>query len=185
MLGFRIHHPFQGPLTHHCDLEAGYGGVWAPNFGGAALGFEPRTSCLRVSSVTITLQGPPQLLFYYKKVHPFLFLIRTFPMLYIAALRCSYSCSILPYLTRACGIFLRKGISVMAKRRGNASVVSSFFAQNVCVPPRRLLPLSCCRVQKLEKDIGLSKYFVFPQQEENFYRGKTKYNFAAGVGKTA
>ncbi len=32
-----------GPLTHLCDLEAGYGGVWAPNFGGAAPGFEPRT----------------------------------------------------------------------------------------------------------------------------------------------
>ena len=26
MLGFRVHHPFQGPLTHLCDLEAGYGG---------------------------------------------------------------------------------------------------------------------------------------------------------------
>ncbi len=33
-------------------------GVWAPNFGGAAPGFEPRTSCLRVRSVTITLRGP-------------------------------------------------------------------------------------------------------------------------------
>ncbi len=44
VLGFRIHHPFQGPLTHLCDLEAGYGGVWAPNFGGAAQGFEPGTS---------------------------------------------------------------------------------------------------------------------------------------------
>ncbi len=53
MLGFRVHHPFQGPLTHLCNLEAGYGGVWAPNFGGAAPGFEPRTSCLRVKSVTI------------------------------------------------------------------------------------------------------------------------------------
>ncbi len=60
MLGFPVHHPFQGPLTHLCDLEAGYGGVWAPNFGGAAPGFEPRTSCLRVRSVTITLRGPPR-----------------------------------------------------------------------------------------------------------------------------
>ncbi len=25
VLGFRVHHPFQGPLTHLCDLEAGYG----------------------------------------------------------------------------------------------------------------------------------------------------------------
>ncbi len=49
----------QGPLTHLCDLEAGYGGVWAPNFGGAAPGFETRTSCWRVRSVTITLRGPP------------------------------------------------------------------------------------------------------------------------------
>ncbi len=59
MLGFHVHHPFQGPLTHLCDLEAGYGGVWAPNFGGVAPGFEPRTSCLRVRSVSITLRGPP------------------------------------------------------------------------------------------------------------------------------
>ncbi len=56
VLGFRVHHPFQGPLTHLCDLEAGYEGVWAPNFGGAAPGFEPRTSWVR--SVTITLRGP-------------------------------------------------------------------------------------------------------------------------------
>ncbi len=47
VLGFRVHHPFQGPLTYLWDLEAGYGGVWASNFGGAALGFKPRTSCLR------------------------------------------------------------------------------------------------------------------------------------------
>ena len=33
------------------------GGVWAPNFGEAAPGFEPQTSCLRVRSVTITLRG--------------------------------------------------------------------------------------------------------------------------------
>ncbi len=59
VFGFRVHHPFQGPLKHLCNLEAGYGGVWAPNFGGAALGFEPQTSCLRVRSVTITLRGPP------------------------------------------------------------------------------------------------------------------------------
>ncbi len=59
LLGFWVHHPFQGPLTHLCDLEAGYGGVWAPNFGGAAPGFEPWTSCLRVRNVTITLQGLP------------------------------------------------------------------------------------------------------------------------------
>ncbi len=59
VLGFRVHHPFQGPLTHLCDLEAGYGGVSAPNFGGAAPGFEPWTSCLRVRSVTIKLRGPP------------------------------------------------------------------------------------------------------------------------------
>ena len=32
VLGFPVHHPFQGPLTHLCDLEAGYGGVWVPNF---------------------------------------------------------------------------------------------------------------------------------------------------------
>ncbi len=31
-------------------------------FGGAAPGFKPRTSCLRVRSVTITLQGPPPLI---------------------------------------------------------------------------------------------------------------------------
>ncbi len=68
MLGFRVHHPFQGPLTHLCDLEAGYGGVWAPNFGGAAPGFEPRTSCLRVRSVTITLQGlPPTMIIFILK----------------------------------------------------------------------------------------------------------------------
>ena len=59
VLSFRVHHPYQGPLTHLCDLEAGYGGVWAPNFGGAAPGFETRTSCWRVRSVTITLRGPP------------------------------------------------------------------------------------------------------------------------------
>ena len=41
-----------GPLTHLGDLEAGYGGVWAPNFGGAVPGFEPRTSCIRVRSHT-------------------------------------------------------------------------------------------------------------------------------------
>ncbi len=43
------HGPFcggGGPLMHLCDLEAGYGGVWAPNFGGAAPGFEPQTSCM-------------------------------------------------------------------------------------------------------------------------------------------
>ncbi len=57
VLGFRVHHPFQGPLTHLCDLEAGLG-RWAPNLGGAAPGFEPRTSCMRVRSVTITLRGP-------------------------------------------------------------------------------------------------------------------------------
>ncbi len=45
----------RGPLTHLCDLEAGYWCVWAPNFGEAAPGFEPRTSCLRVRSVPITL----------------------------------------------------------------------------------------------------------------------------------
>ncbi len=56
---YTIPFKFQGPLTHLCDLEAGYGGVWAPNFGGAAPGFKPRTSCLRVRSVTITLRGPP------------------------------------------------------------------------------------------------------------------------------
>ncbi len=58
------HGPFrgEGSLTHLCNLEAGYGGVWAPNFGGAAPGIEPGTSCLRVRSVTITLRGPPQLL---------------------------------------------------------------------------------------------------------------------------
>ncbi len=39
-----------GALMHLCDLEARYGGVWAPNFGGAAPGFEPRTSCMRVRS---------------------------------------------------------------------------------------------------------------------------------------
>ncbi len=55
VLGFRVHHPFQGPLTHLCDLEAGYGGVWAPNFGGAAPEFEPRTSCLRVRSVVVVV----------------------------------------------------------------------------------------------------------------------------------
>ncbi len=59
VLGFRVNHPFQRPLTYLCDLEAGYGGVWAPNFGGATPRFEPRTSCLRVRSVTITLRGPP------------------------------------------------------------------------------------------------------------------------------
>ncbi len=37
-------------LTHLCDLEAGYGGAWAPIFGGAAPGFEPRTYCMRVRS---------------------------------------------------------------------------------------------------------------------------------------
>ncbi len=44
--------PFEGegPLTHRCDLEAGYGGVSNPNFGGAAPGFEPRTCCMRVRS---------------------------------------------------------------------------------------------------------------------------------------
>ncbi len=26
VLGFRVNHPFQEPLTHICDLEAGYGG---------------------------------------------------------------------------------------------------------------------------------------------------------------
>ncbi len=40
-----------------CDLEVGYGGVWAANFGGAALGFEPRNSCMRVRSLAIMLQG--------------------------------------------------------------------------------------------------------------------------------
>ncbi len=47
-----------GPLTHLCDLEVGYAGVWAPNFGGAAPGFEPRTSFFRVRSLSITLRGP-------------------------------------------------------------------------------------------------------------------------------
>ncbi len=44
----------RGPLKHLCNLEVGYWGVWAPNFSGAAPGFEPRISCLRVRSVTIT-----------------------------------------------------------------------------------------------------------------------------------
>ncbi len=35
-------------------------GMGSKLFGGVAPGFEPRTSCLRVRSVTITLQGPPQ-----------------------------------------------------------------------------------------------------------------------------
>ena len=34
-----------GPLMHLCDHEAGYEGIWAPIFDGAALGFEPQTSC--------------------------------------------------------------------------------------------------------------------------------------------
>ncbi len=38
---YTIPFKFQGPLTHLCDLEGGYGGVWAPNFGGAAPGFDP------------------------------------------------------------------------------------------------------------------------------------------------
>ncbi len=53
------HGPFlggRGPLKHLCNLEVGYGGDWAPNFGGVAPGFEPRTSCLRVRSATITLR---------------------------------------------------------------------------------------------------------------------------------
>ena len=37
-------------LTHLSGLEAGYGGVWAPNFGGSAPGVKPRTSCMRVRS---------------------------------------------------------------------------------------------------------------------------------------
>ncbi len=36
--------------THLCDLEAGYGVIWLPNFGGASPGFQPRTSCMRVRS---------------------------------------------------------------------------------------------------------------------------------------
>ncbi len=27
VLGFRVHHPFPGPVAHLCDLEGGYGGV--------------------------------------------------------------------------------------------------------------------------------------------------------------
>ncbi len=53
----------RGPLKHLCNLEARYRCVWAPNFGGAAPGFEPRTSCLRVRSVTITLREPPRHLY--------------------------------------------------------------------------------------------------------------------------
>ncbi len=72
VLGFCVHHPFpfQGPLRHLCDLEAGYEDVWAPNFGGAAPGFEPRTSCLRVRSVTITLRGPPHKTFFFFLIYP-------------------------------------------------------------------------------------------------------------------
>ncbi len=50
----------KGLLTHLCDPEAGYGGVWAPNFGGAAPGFKPRTSCMRVRSHShYTTRGRP------------------------------------------------------------------------------------------------------------------------------
>ncbi len=64
VLGFPVHHPFQGPLTHLCDLEAGYGGVWAPNFGGVAPGFEPRTSCLRVRSRSHYTTGAARIIQY-------------------------------------------------------------------------------------------------------------------------
>ena len=54
---FGVHHPTWalsgwggGGGGHFCDLEAGHGGVWAPNFGGAAAGSEPQTSCMRVRS---------------------------------------------------------------------------------------------------------------------------------------
>ena len=51
--------PFKGrPLTLLCDLEAGYGSVWTPIFGGAAPGFEPRTSCMRVRSRSHHTTGP-------------------------------------------------------------------------------------------------------------------------------
>ncbi len=70
VLGFRAHHSFQGPLIHLCHLEDGYGGVWAPDFGGATLGFEPWTSCLRVRSVPITLRGPPTSPAWCAKIRP-------------------------------------------------------------------------------------------------------------------
>ena len=50
--------PFKFYSVQQACLEAGYGGVWAPNFGGAAPGFEPGTSCMRV--IAITLRGPPR-----------------------------------------------------------------------------------------------------------------------------
>ncbi len=40
----------EGLLTYLCNLEAGYGGVWATNFSGAAPGFKPLTFGMRARS---------------------------------------------------------------------------------------------------------------------------------------
>ena len=59
-----------GPLTHLCSLEVGYGGVWAPNFGGAAPGFEPRTSCMLVRSHSHYATGAAQIIIVFLIVKP-------------------------------------------------------------------------------------------------------------------
>ncbi len=51
----------EGPLTHLCDLEAGYGGVWAPNFlVGRHRDLNPRPPACKSGVVAITLRGPPR-----------------------------------------------------------------------------------------------------------------------------
>ncbi len=55
---------------HHSHRAPGGGvvgrGMGSKLFGGAAPGFEPRTSCLRVMSVSITLRGPQKLFFMFQ-----------------------------------------------------------------------------------------------------------------------
>ncbi len=49
-------------------LKAGYGDGWAPNWpkvGGTALGFEPRTSCMRVRSASHYATGAAPMLLQY------------------------------------------------------------------------------------------------------------------------
>ena len=51
-----------GPLTHLCDLEAGYGGVWAPNLVGRHRDSNPGPPACESGVVAITH------VFFYKKV---------------------------------------------------------------------------------------------------------------------
>ncbi len=57
VLGSRVHHPFQRPLTHLCDLEAGVYVEIGSKLGGAAQGLERQTSYMQLRGRTYYAAG--------------------------------------------------------------------------------------------------------------------------------